>query len=130
MHFPIELPAHYMQLATELSVRPEDVDEHFIRGGGHGGQKINKTASCVQLSHRPTRIEVRCQAYREQSRNRLAAWKQLLLKIEERVRGWQSQKTQEIFKMRKQKARRSRRDRKSTRLNSSHIQKSRMPSSA
>ena len=30
-------------------------------GSGKGGQKINKTSSCVQLIHRSSGIEIRCQ---------------------------------------------------------------------
>ena len=61
-----------------------------MHGSGKGGQKINKTSSCVVLKHLPTGIEVRCQKHREQSKNRLSAYKILLLKIEEQVRGKQS----------------------------------------
>lgn len=109
MNFPVDLPPDMLAKAAALIVRPEDVDEHFIRGGGHGGQKINKTASLVQLIHRPTNIEVRCQDHREQSKNRLSAWKLLILKIEELVKGKESERAQERFKVRKQKMRRSRR---------------------
>jgi len=31
-----------------------DLEEKFVRGSGPGGQKINKTSSCVQLKHVPT----------------------------------------------------------------------------
>ncbi len=110
MPFPDDLSETVRVDAAALGVRAEDIDERFIRGGGHGGQKINKTASCVQLVHRPTGIEVRCQKYREQSKNRLSAYKLLLLKIDERVRGAQSQRAQVVFKLRKQKQRRSRKE--------------------
>ncbi|MDD4319731.1 MAG: peptide chain release factor-like protein [Candidatus Peribacteraceae bacterium] len=108
MPFPVPLPPAFLAKAAELNLREEDVTEHFIRGGGHGGQKINKTASMVQLIHRPTGIEVRVQKHREQSKNRLSAWKLLILKIEERVKGQKSQLQQKIFKLRKQKMRRGR----------------------
>jgi|SRR3989344_6374585 len=109
MNFPVDLPPVLLTLAQELKVLPEDIDEQFVRGSGHGGQKINKTSSTVHLLHRPTGIEVRVQKHREQSKNRLSAWKLLLLKIEERVKGEQSQLAREDFKVRKQKQRRSRR---------------------
>ncbi len=108
MNFPVELPEPLLAQAQSLGLRPEDVEENFIRGSGHGGQKINKTASCVQLRHVPTDIEIRCQAHREQSKNRLSAWKLLILKLDEKVRGKESQLAQEKFKIRKQKMRRSR----------------------
>ncbi len=107
MPFLPDIPEPFLRLAAELNVRDEDLDEQFTRGGGKGGQKINKTASTVQLTHRPTGISVRVQKHREQSKNRLSAYKLLLLKIEQHVKGEQSQLEQEIFKARKRKARRS-----------------------
>lgn len=109
MDFPVELPAPVLEMARQLQVRPEDLEEEFVRGSGHGGQKMNKTSSTVRLLHRPTGTEVRCQQHREQSKNRIAAYKLLILKIEELVKGKQSKRQQEVFKLRKQKARRTRR---------------------
>lgn len=109
MLFPVELPPDVLALAQELQLSPADVEENFIRGGGHGGQKINKTSSTVQLKHVPSGIEVRTQRFREQSKNRLEAWKMLILKLEEKEKGEESRLAQEAFKIRKQKARRSRR---------------------
>jgi protein subunit release factor B len=108
MSLPVDLPPGFLSKAEALSVRAEDIDEQFIRGSGHGGQKINKTNSCVQLRHIPTGIEVRCQKHREQSKNRLSAYKLLILKIEEKIKGKESALSQKIFKLKKQKARRSR----------------------
>lgn len=31
-----------------------DIEESFVKGSGPGGQKINKTSSCVVLKHKPT----------------------------------------------------------------------------
>jgi protein subunit release factor B len=53
-----------------LGVSESDIEERFIRGSGPGGQKINKTSSTVWLVHRPTGVEVRCQAERSQAANR------------------------------------------------------------
>lgn len=109
MNFPVELSPVLLQKAQELQIRPEDIAESFVRGSGHGGQKINKTSSCVLLRHIPTGIEVRCQKHREQSLNRLSAYKLLILKIEEKIKGNQSQRQRAIFKLRKQKQKRSKR---------------------
>lgn len=109
MNFPIEIPPFFLQKAIELQINPADISEDFIRGGGKGGQKINKTSSCVLLRHQPTGIEVRCQKHREQSSNRVSAYKLLILKIEEKIKGSQSQRQQEIYKLRKQKKKRSKR---------------------
>jgi protein subunit release factor B len=69
-----------------LGVRDGDVEEKFIRGSGPGGQKINKTSSTVWLRHRPTGIEVRCQAERSQVANRERAWIEMCDRLEARVR--------------------------------------------
>ena len=109
MEFPVKLPPPFVAKAVALNIFPSEVTEQFIRGGGHGGQKMNKTSSCVLLKHLPTGIEVRCQKHREQSLNRISAYKLLILKIEEKVKGAQSQKMQKIFKLKKQKQKRSKR---------------------
>ena len=108
MDFPVDLPAKQKRLAAELRILPEDIEEHFTKGGGPGGQKVNKTSSCVELTHTPTRITVRVQRYREQSANRLSAYKSLIMKIEEKLKGAQSERAKKNFKIRKQKQRRSR----------------------
>jgi peptide chain release factor len=53
--------------------REEDVQEHFIRSSGPGGQNVNKVATCVVLTHRPTGIQVKCQSERTQYLNRVKA---------------------------------------------------------
>ncbi len=107
MPFPVSLPPPILALAMQLRVRPEDIHESFIRGSGKGGQKINKTSSAVQLRHAATGIEVTVQKHREQSKNRISAYKLLIAKIEEHVRGKESARAKKIFKLRKQKQRRS-----------------------
>jgi peptide chain release factor len=92
-----------------LGVREDDIQESFIRSGGHGGQKINKTSSCVYLKHIPTGIEVKCQKERSQSLNRFFARRILLNKIEAMVKGRESQEQKRIEKIRRQKSRRSKR---------------------
>lgn len=69
-----------------LGTRSADVDERFIRGSGKGGQKINKTSSCVWLRHGPTGVEARCQRERSQLANRELAWADLCAKLQERQR--------------------------------------------
>lgn len=109
MFFPVDLPGKYQSLAEKLNINPDDIGEYFTRGGGPGGQKINVTSNCVELTHLPTGLTVRVQCYRERSANRLAAYKRLILKIDERVRGKESEKAKKIFKLRKQKQKRSKR---------------------
>ena len=108
MSFPVVLSLELLALATQLHIQPEDVIEQFTRGTGKGGQKMNKTSSTVYLKHIPTGIEVKVQRHREQSKNRLSAWKLLILKLEAKQKGAQSKIQKKQFKIRKQKARRSR----------------------
>ncbi|MBI5413937.1 peptide chain release factor-like protein [Candidatus Peregrinibacteria bacterium] len=109
MNFPIELPPVFFQKAATLKIFPQDIFEQFIRGSGAGGQKINKTSSTVLLKHLPTKTEVRCQKHREQSKNRISAYKLLILKIEDQIRGKESERAKRIFKLIKQKQKRSKR---------------------
>lgn len=80
------LPTQIDEWLAKLGARADEVDERFIRGSGPGGQKINKTSSTVWLRHRPTGVEVRCQAERSQSANREAAWFELCAKLQARLR--------------------------------------------
>lgn len=107
--FPVELSERILKKAERLGVLPQDIDEKFVRGSGAGGQKINKTNNCVWLRHEPSSTEVKCQRHRERERNRASAYKLLILKIEEEKLGKQSDMAQKVFKLRKQKKRRSRR---------------------
>ena len=69
-----------------LGMRSADVEERFVLGSGRGGQKLQKTSSCVWLRHGPTGVEVRCQRERSQTVNRELAWAELCSKLEERRR--------------------------------------------
>ena len=40
----------------KFSVPERDIEEHFIKGFGPGGQKTNKTNNCVVIRHLPTGI--------------------------------------------------------------------------
>ena len=90
-----------------LGIREQDIVEKFIRGGGKGGQKINKSSSCVYLKHLPTGIEVKCQAARSQLLNRFLARRLLAEKIERKILGVRNEEVQRVEKIRRQKRRRS-----------------------
>jgi peptide chain release factor len=79
-------PSQIQSRLRALGVPESDIEERFVRGSGPGGQKINKTSSTVWLVHRPTGVEVRCQAERSQAANRDLAWRELCLKLEMRRR--------------------------------------------
>jgi peptide chain release factor len=92
-----------------LGIREEDLVEKFIRSGGHGGQNVNKVATCVYLKHLPTGTEVKCQQERSQSLNRYLARRILTDKIETAILGKESEEEQRIAKIRRQKRKRSKR---------------------
>ncbi|HEU6448765.1 MAG TPA: peptide chain release factor-like protein [Verrucomicrobiae bacterium] len=109
--FPVstEKEAQLSRRMAELGVHESDIEESFVRSGGHGGQNVNKTSTCVMLLHRPTGLQVKCQETRQQGLNRFIARRLLLDKIEEKQKGFIAAKRAEIEKIRRQKRKRSRR---------------------
>lgn len=92
-----------------LGIRESDLVEKFVRSAGHGGQNVNKTATCVYLKHLPTGIEVKVQQERSQVLNRFLARRILANRIEQMILGKQSEEEQKREKIRRQKRRRTRR---------------------
>jgi protein subunit release factor B len=93
----------------ELGIDESNLEEHFIRSSGPGGQKVNKASTCVYLIHGPSGVEVKCQITRSQAMNRFLARRLLCEKIEQQIKGEQSAEEQRREKIRRQKRRRSRR---------------------
>jgi len=91
-----------------LGIARDDLEESFIRGSGHGGQKVNKTSSTVRLRHVPTGIEVRCQEERSLSQNRYLAREELCHKLEQRLAAAHQNTRAAIAKKRRQQQKRSR----------------------
>ena len=102
--FPDIVEASLRTRFVSLGVRPEEVEERFVRGAGAGGQKINKTSSTVWLRHQPTGVEVRCQRERSQTVNRLLAWTELAEKLE-----WRRQRSANQAQAARELARRQKR---------------------
>src|SRR5437773_1408322 len=103
-----------------LGVHESDLEETFVRSGGHGGQNVNKTSTCVMLLHRPTGLQVKCQATRQQGLNRFLARRLLLDKIEKLQKGELASERAHIEKIRRQKRRRSRRAKERILANKAH----------
>ena len=93
----------------ELGVGEADLEEHFVRSRGSGGQNVNKVATCVVLRHLPSGIAVRCQQERSQALNRFLARRELLDRLEARARGVAASALAARERVRRQKRRRSRR---------------------
>jgi protein subunit release factor B len=109
--FPVsqEKAAQLALRMIALGVCEADIEETFVRSGGHGGQNVNKTATCVMLLHRQTGLQVKCQATRQQGLNRFIARRLLLDKIEALQKGYVDTERARVEKIRRQKRKRSRR---------------------
>ena len=94
---------------TQLGVSEDELRETFVRSSGPGGQKVNKTSSCVQLVHVPTGLSVKCQQERSQILNRFLARRLLLDRIERLQRGLVEAEKMRNEKIRRQKRKRSKR---------------------
>lgn len=94
---------------NECGLFEKDIEESFVRSQGAGGQKVNKTSTCVLLKHIPTGLAVKVQKTRSQGLNRYYARKQMCELLENRLMREKSPKMKQINKIRKQKDRRRRR---------------------
>ena len=93
------LKARIARLGIDLGL----IEEQFVKGGGKGGQKINKTANAVLLKYPPLSLIVRCQRERKRSLNRFIALRELVDEIEVRVSPETSERLKEIARLRKRK---------------------------
>lgn len=93
-----------------LGILEKDIEEKFIRSSGKGGQKVNKTATCVYLKHIPTGIEIKCMKDRSQSINRFLARRGLAERVE-KLSGIKTGNDIKREKIKKQKAKKQKRTR-------------------
>ena len=91
-----------------LHIHEKDIEEKFIRSSGKGGQKVNKSSTCVYLKHLPTGIEVKFLRERSQSLNRFLARRELIKRIE-KLSGQLTSEDVKIHKAKRQKAKRRKR---------------------
>jgi len=96
---------------ARLGVALERVEETATKGGGPGGQKVNKTSSGVRMAYAlgDEVVQVRWTRERSHALNRFLALRELVDEVEVRVSPGTSARLAEHAKIRKRKARARRR---------------------
>ena len=120
MKFPADAPVTPAKLddlrarIVRLRIDMNTVDEQAVKGGGPGGQKVNKTSSGVLLRYTlpgatPELITVKWTRERSRSLNRFLALRELVDEVEVRISPETSERLKERDRIRKQKDRARRR---------------------
>lgn len=63
--------------SKEFQINKKEVGTTYCRSQGPGGQHVNRTESCVLLTHYPTGTQVKCQDTRYRHQNEQIAWERL-----------------------------------------------------
>ena len=69
-------------MSAAIDIPDSDISLSFMRSSGPGGQNVNKVASAVRITHKPTGIVVTCSVERSQQQNKRLAMSILKSKLE------------------------------------------------
>lgn len=56
--------------SKDIEIKNEDLEFDFARGGGPGGQNVNKRETSVRITHIPTNIQIHISTERSQAQNK------------------------------------------------------------
>ncbi len=73
------------QRMRKCNLFEKDIEEKFVRSGGAGGQKVNKSSTCVYLKHIASGLAVKIQKTRSQGLNRYYARKKMCELLEKKM---------------------------------------------
>jgi peptide chain release factor 1 len=59
---------------VKIEINPKDIDENGCRGGGPGGQNVNKVETGWLLHHKPSGLRFKMTEHKSQAQNKERAW--------------------------------------------------------